>query len=74
MAANRPTTAAPQTLLQISKTTLADIVWELAGTAPGVSCDDHLSMLRTIRNAALKSSGSSADVKSLDGMIGRWKT
>lgn len=46
---NRKPKCAPIALLGLSKTTLADLVWDLAGTAPGVeSCDDPADRWRAV--------------------------
>ena len=64
MAANRPTRHAPQSLTSISKTSLVDVVWELAGVAPGCeSCDDPKQILRVIREALLQVGAPTSDVR-----------
>lgn len=64
MAMNRPPTIAPRALLGMSKTTLADIVWQLAGTAPGVaSCDNEEQLWRVIRDAAERVRAPRADMR-----------
>ena len=53
MAANRNTKGAPGVLLTLSKATLADLVWELAQTAPECrSCDDAFEVWKTIKEHA----------------------
>lgn len=71
MAANRPTTLAPSGLLRLSKTTLADLVWELVGTHPDVtSCDDHAELARILLAVASHVRASGADLGRLESLVG----
>lgn len=55
MSAPRQPKAAPRALLRLSKTTLADLVWELAAVSPEcVSCDDAFEVWRALEAAAEK--------------------
>jgi hypothetical protein len=70
MAANRPTALAPHALLHLSKTTLADIVWELVGTHPDVtSCDDHAELARILLAVASRVRAPGADLGRLESLI-----
>jgi hypothetical protein len=52
MATNRDPLYAPPRLLSLSKATLVDLVWELAGTSPGVDCDSFVQKTRYLCEAA----------------------
>ncbi len=67
MAANRPTWRAPKLLTQMSKTTLADLVWDLAAhAAPHV--DDEAGMCRVILERVKLVQAPSFDVRLAERM------
>lgn len=67
MAANRPTQRAPQSLTRLSKTTLVDLVWDLAAVAPEcASCDDAGEILRIISGGLLRVRAPIADSRTIE--------
>jgi hypothetical protein len=65
MATNRAATYAPPILCRLSKTTLADLVWELVATAPGVTCDNVEEKWAEVFRAAGRVAAPTADLRTI---------
>lgn len=69
MSANRKTHSAPNWVLSLSKTTLADLVWSLAAQHGSCqSCDDPYEVARVMREVAAGENVSKSDMCTID----RW--